>query len=101
MFIENAFKHTTNKKLDNAITINILIENGTIKLECENRFDSNRNLQQENNGLGNDLIQKRLNLIYPERHTLEIANQNGRYCVFLTIRERFTKLLKFSKPEKL
>ena len=24
-FIENAFKHTTNKKLENAITVNILI----------------------------------------------------------------------------
>jgi two-component system, LytTR family, sensor kinase len=84
-FIENAFKHTTNKKLENAININILIENGTIKLECINRFDSNRKLQQENNGLGNDLIQKRLNLIYPEKYKLEVVNQNDLYSVNLTI----------------
>jgi len=37
-FIENAFKHTNNKKIDNAININILIHNGTIKLNCVNKF---------------------------------------------------------------
>ena len=84
-FIENAFKHTTNKKLENAITIDILIEKEKIKMVCENKFDPNRRLQQKNNGLGNELIQKRLNLIYPEKHTLEVVRQNDLYSVQLTI----------------
>ena len=41
-FIENAFKHTTNKKTEDAISINILIKNGTVKLECKNKFDPDR-----------------------------------------------------------
>jgi len=84
-FIENAFKHTTNKKLANAIMITIAINDEFIKLKCVNKLDSNRKLKQESNGLGNELIQKRLNLIYPEKHILKVTNQNDTYSVQLTI----------------
>lgn len=84
-FIENAFKHTTNKKLDNAITINILISNLIIELICINKFNANSPINQENGGIGNDLIQKRLQLIYPEKHALTITNQDNVYSVKLTI----------------
>lgn len=84
-FIENAFKHTTNKKLDNAININILIKRETVILECINKFDPNKKLKQESNGLGNDLIEKRLNLIYPDKHILEVEIGEGQYRVSLTI----------------
>jgi len=84
-FIENAFKHSTNKKIDNAIRVQIVIDDKNIIFVCENKFDSKRKLNQESNGLGNDLIQKRLNLIYPEQHTLELNNQINVYSVKLTI----------------
>ncbi|EZH75707.1 hypothetical protein ATO12_02640 [Aquimarina atlantica] len=86
-FIENAFKHTTNKKLDNAITITVIIHNTFIKLECVNKLDAKRKLKQESNGLGNELIQKRLQLIYPDNHILEISNTNDVYAVHLTIND--------------
>jgi sensor histidine kinase YesM len=85
-FIENAFKHSTNKKIDNAIKVQLLIKKEHIVFICENKFDSNRKLKQESNGLGNDLIQKRLHLIYPERHLLEIDKQINLYSVKLTIK---------------
>lgn len=84
-FIENAFKHTNNKKVENAITINIFIKDETIQLVCENKFDSKGKVQQFDSGLGNELIQKRLNLIYPEKHTLEVHKTNEQYSVNLTI----------------
>lgn len=84
-FIENAFKHTNNKKLENAITINILIKDETIQLLCENKFDSKLKVRQFDSGLGNDLIQKRLNLLYPEKHTLEVQKTDELYSVILTI----------------
>ena len=84
-FIENAFKHTTNKKLENAITVNILITDEAVKLECENKFDSRSSIQQPNSGLGNELIQKRLDLIYPGKHTLDVHKNNELYSVNLTI----------------
>ena len=84
-FIENAFKHTTNKKLENAITVNILITDKKIKMVCENKFDSKPKVQLMNSGLGNELIQKRLQLIYGDNHILEINKNNELYSVHLTI----------------
>jgi two-component system LytT family sensor kinase len=84
-FIENAFKHSTNKKIDHAINVQLFIEKKTTRFVCENKFDSKRKLNQESNGLGNELIQRRLNLIYPERHTLELSNHCNLYTVNLTI----------------
>jgi two-component system, LytTR family, sensor kinase len=84
-FIENAFKHTNNKKLENAIRVHIIISNKNIQLVCENKFDSKPTVRQPDSGLGNELIQKRLQLIYPEKHTLEVNKTNELYTVNLTI----------------
>ena len=82
-FIENAFKHSTNKKIDNAIDVQITINKNNIEFICKNKYDSNQKIN--NNGLGNNLIQKRLNLIYPEKHILESENKANLYTVNLKI----------------
>ncbi|MEO5999176.1 MAG: histidine kinase [Chitinophagaceae bacterium] len=84
-FIENAFKHSTNKKLENAITVNIFIKHDSIQLICENIFDSRQPVKQNKGGLGNELIQKRLDLIYAGNHILEVHKTNELYTVNLTI----------------
>lgn len=84
-FIENAFKHTNNKKIKNAIDIVIKIEGDAISLVCKNKFDSSRKKQTKSNGIGNHLIQKRLNLIYQKKHQLNISNQKDLYQVFLRL----------------
>jgi two-component system, LytTR family, sensor kinase len=84
-FIENAFKHANNKKLENAITVNIIIKDETLQLLCENRYNSKLTSPKTYSGLGNDLIQKRLNLIYAGSHTLEVNKTHDLYSVNLTI----------------
>ncbi|MEO6136876.1 MAG: sensor histidine kinase [Ginsengibacter sp.] len=84
-FIENAFKHNNNKKLENAITVNIFIKDETIQMVCENKFDNKLTVKQFDSGLGNELIQKRLHLLYPETHLLEVHKTNELYSVTLTI----------------
>ncbi len=84
-FIENAFKHTNNKKLENAIMVNVFINDETIQLVCENKFDSKLKVEHTNGGLGNDLIEKRLKLLYPENYTLEVHKTNELYSINLTI----------------
>lgn len=84
-FIENAFKHTTNKKLEKAIAIRIQVNPETIVFECRNRYQALVKKQTHSNGLGNDLIQKRLNLIYSGKHQLNISKQDDLYSVHLTI----------------
>jgi two-component system, LytTR family, sensor kinase len=83
-FVENAFKHTTNKKVENAITVHIAIDDAWVRLTCGNKYDS-RLPAQPHGGLGNELIKKRLNLIYPGKHELVVDNDNELYCVNLAI----------------
>lgn len=84
-FIENAFKHANNKKLENAITVSIHIMSETVQLVCENKFDQKMLLPSNYGGLGNDLIEKRLDLIYEGNQKLEITKTDERYCIDLTI----------------
>lgn len=83
-FIENAFKHTTNKKMENAIKINVGINEKSISLICENKYDP-KSVARTYGGLGNELIRKRLNLIYPDKHSLEVDCDKELYRVNLVI----------------
>ena len=56
-----------------------------IKMVCENKFDSKPKVHSISGGLGNELIQKRLQLIYADKHLLEINRNNELYSVHLTI----------------
>lgn len=84
-FIENAFKHTENKSLENAITVKISIHKEMIIFECDNKYNVSSKSKSEQNGLGNGLIEKRLQLLYPNNHTLEISEENNIYKVKLTL----------------
>jgi sensor histidine kinase YesM len=84
-FIENAFKHVSSKKTKNAIAVSLLIEEKKIRFECENTYNENNKLPLEYNGLGNELIKKRIELMYPEKHNLIIKNQNNSYKVNLEL----------------
>lgn len=85
-FIENAFKHVDSKKQYHAIKINIDIEPENIHFQCCNNFNPNRRTSKTEGGVGNELIAKRLNLLYPERHQLNTVVNNESYAVDLTIR---------------
>ncbi len=84
-FIENAFKHAENKKLDNAVNIKINISKEMITFECENKFNEGASNNDEQSGLGNELIAKRLQLLYPNKHTLDVSNKNQTYYVKLVV----------------
>lgn len=84
-FIENAFKHTNNKKIKNAISVSIIIRDKNIEMVCVNKFDSKLAVQETYSGLGNELIRKRLELIYAGKHYLEVKRTDEMYSVNLTI----------------
>jgi two-component system, LytTR family, sensor kinase len=84
-FIENAFKHTENKKNSSAIRIKISIEKDKLVFECENSYQPNVDKKQDFGGAGNELIKKRLELLYPERHRLETIDSGEIYRVKLTL----------------
>ncbi|MFK7932050.1 MAG: sensor histidine kinase [Saprospiraceae bacterium] len=84
-FIENAFKHTDNKKIKNAISIKLNILPTSIAFSCVNKYNAERMNAENSNGLGNELIKKRLHLLYPETHELIVKNEENVYSVLLTI----------------
>lgn len=84
-FIENAFKHAENKKVENAININLDIEKEKLIFECENYYKQNPIMKQEESGLGSELIKKRLALLYPGKHILTTTKNNGIYKVTLSL----------------
>jgi two-component system LytT family sensor kinase len=86
-FIENAFKHTENNKKSNTIKVTVSIRGRTIDFECENTYQKNSVRGQDYGGLGNDLIRRRLELLYPAKHRLEITDLSGVYRINLTIYE--------------
>jgi hypothetical protein len=83
-FIENAFKHAGNKRVENAVDIRFATQKDTILFECSNNITVN-SAEPEYGGLGNDLIRRRLELLYPGRYTLEIDKTVNKYSVKLVI----------------
>ena len=84
-FIENAVKHSESRKGENAVNVNFIIESDKIDFICENKYN-HRKSNNAGHGMGNDLIKKRIALLYPERHELKISDNNGEYKVKLSIR---------------
>ena len=84
-FVENAFKHSENKKVENAINIHAEIEKEKLLFECDNAYNENTKITEVESGLGSELIKKRLALLYPGKHVLQITNNNGMYKVALTL----------------
>ena len=84
-FVENAIKHgaqSTNKQ--STIDISAAIENTTFHFRVENSVPS-KVATSKRNGLGLENVTRRLNLLYPNAHQLEINEQEKVYHVNLSI----------------
>lgn len=84
-FIENAFKHTSNKKMKDAIKIQFDFSTESVQFTCENYKNNKGTINQTKSGLGINLITQRLNLLYKDKYTLEIENTDNKYFVSLNI----------------
>jgi two-component system, LytTR family, sensor kinase len=84
-FIENAFKHAAPLKTGNVIDIKIRTEANTIFFMCKNIARSPFLDKNKEGGIGNELIKKRLALLYPNNHILNIDKNENMYEVNLKI----------------
>lgn len=90
VFVENAFKHLGALETNNgSVIISIEEYANSIIFKCENTFDKidskNDVLEKGKSGIGLKNAKKRLQLIYPERHQLEMKIKENTYCVYLKI----------------
>ena len=79
--VENAFKHAQGQRAASSIALEVAIEKKRVAFVCSNRYGT----RETSGGLGNVLMRRRLALLYPQRHTFDIADQNGTYTASLTI----------------
>lgn len=84
-FIENAFKHSKNKNIENAINIEFEIATSGIKMICQNYFETPHVNIIKNEGSGIETIKQRLNLLYPGKHRLTIETTDHIFRVTLEI----------------
>ncbi|PZF74911.1 sensor histidine kinase [Taibaiella soli] len=84
-FVENAFKHSENRKMDQGIKVQISITDTTISFVCENHYSDHAYHEPEYGGLGNQLIGRRIALLYPDKHALEITKTDHFYTVKLVL----------------
>ena len=85
-FIENAFKHCSDKEHEGAIEINIAENKDQLSFFTSNSYDPDKTgIKDKSGGIGLDLVKRRLKLIYPDRHFLEITSENSRFTVRLNI----------------
>jgi sensor histidine kinase YesM len=83
-FVENAFKHGANRSVGNcSISISLKIEESIIYFEVENSFT--QDVSNSNAGIGLKNVEERLNLLYSNKHILNISSENSIYRVSLQI----------------
>lgn len=80
-FVENAFKHGNLKDFP----LNILIETNGNQLQFYQKNKISNQEKDKSSGIGIENVKKRLSIIYPEKHSLKINNENGFYEVNLNI----------------
>lgn len=86
-FIENAFKYVGfNEGKENSIEIKLAYRDDCLVFSCYNTKDSYMSAAVANaSGLGIANAKRRLELLYPGRHRLDITNGENDYSVTLTL----------------
>jgi hypothetical protein len=85
-FIENAFKHCTDKDKPDAISISFHISGKRIEFEATNLFDKTKIIRKDSvGGIGLHTVERRLAILYPQRHTLKMDEKDGLFHVLLII----------------
>ncbi|HAH25837.1 MAG TPA: hypothetical protein DCL77_19120 [Prolixibacteraceae bacterium] len=84
---ENCFKHGIGKNLG---TINIFIgfDGKELLFKTANNIALRENKNEDNQGIGINNVEKRLNLIYPERHILRYQEKDGVFTLEMRIELR-------------
>lgn len=84
--IENAFKHGTSNDRPSFIRIDIHERGGELVCRIRNSCFPKTASDRSGSGIGLKNLSKRLEMIYPQRHTFEYGERGGTYTALLRIK---------------
>lgn len=86
-FLENAFKHGVSDQEENCwIKVNLITTDDAIDYEVANKKLKSAPSRNLKSGFGLENVKKRLELSYPNKHTLNIHDGDSVYTVHLTLK---------------
>jgi len=87
-FVENAFKHGNKNIIPPGIIINLNIEQNRIIFQISNYLRKNSNISRDKSrGIGLNNIRRRLDLLFPGKHVLDIWEDQNMYHVKLILEQ--------------
>ena len=85
-FVENAFKHGVVMVENPRIDISMRMEKDLLLFKCSNNFvEGGDEVKDSSSGIGLVNVTRRLELLYPNKHKLEIKPTMGNFEVTLQI----------------
>lgn len=86
-FIENAFKHCTDKTIPGAIRISFKIIDKQISFSISNIADKAQSIHKDKtSGIGLNIVRRRLEIIYSQQYNLKTEEKNNLFCVVLDLK---------------
>ncbi len=84
-FVENAFKHGYGLIKNPIINIILKIENDVLIFEVRNKFDDTNLQKDKTSGIGLTNVKRRLELLYPASHQLEMIKNDTWFMISLKL----------------
>lgn len=84
-FVENAFKYGISTKHESTIEIQLKVFENKLVLTVKNYIVPSESNMLENTGIGINNVKRRLELMYPEKHTLSYHASDNYYYVHLAL----------------
>lgn len=85
-FVENAIKHNMDAEKQSYVNLYFDVQNDKLHFKCINSKPRIVVTKRRSGGLGLANVKRRLELIYPAKHTLQTEDNTDTYSVNLTIR---------------
>lgn len=85
-FVENAFKHGIDNHGKGFIEINLSASNSEMEFSLKNSRFPDRVASPDHKGIGLENVKRRLEHLYPEKHTLDISVSEDEYLVYMRIK---------------
>jgi hypothetical protein len=83
--LENAYKHSPARLNPGDVQVRVVVKNGILNFNVQNPIRNKSTAFDEPGGIGLPNIRKRLALLYPGQHALEVHQSGEIFVVMLTI----------------